>query len=140
MTVEKGLAQDSPSSSAKQSSQGRRAATIAVALPIVLLFVWLGGWFLFALLTFVLCMMTMELRSLMIQASHRPVLWFSFALALFLLASAMFPQQRLMLLSDMDGPRTAALVPPVLHACTRATPTERLGADARPGTLSGMAT
>ncbi|GHO58728.1 hypothetical protein [Ktedonobacter robiniae] len=103
MTGEKDLAPEMPSSSAKQSSQGRRAATIAVALPIVLLFVWLGGWFLFALLTFVLCMMTMELRSLMLQASHRPVLWFSFALALFLLASAMFPQQRLMLLSIGAG-------------------------------------
>jgi phosphatidate cytidylyltransferase len=82
----------------RRSSLGLRTLTVCIGLPIVLAFVWLGGWAMFALLGLVLVLMTLELRSLMRRTSYQPSLWFSLLVAFFLLVLAMFPQQRPFLL------------------------------------------
>ncbi len=83
----------------QKQSVAQRWLTALVAIPIVLLFVWFGGWAAFAatLLALVLC--TVELHNMLSHAGYRPLTWVSFALSTLFLLAAMLPSPiRLLLL------------------------------------------
>lgn len=80
------------------SSVGLRWLTAAIAMPIVLLFVWLGGWAAFAATLLVVVLGTLELHAMLLHAGYRPIIWVSFGLCVLFLISAMFPAQRLSIL------------------------------------------
>ena len=80
-----------------------RVLTAVVAIPIVLLVVWLGGWVAFAAALFVLAWGSYELHQMMAHSGSRPLLWVSFGLGTLLLISAMLPQWRLLLLEISLG-------------------------------------
>ncbi len=80
------------------SSVGLRWLTAAIAMPIVLLFVWFGGWAAFAATLLVVVLGTLELRNMLLHAGYRPLTWISFGLCVLFLLSAMFPLQRLLIL------------------------------------------
>jgi phosphatidate cytidylyltransferase len=92
--------QQTPSGNTSKSSQsvGLRWLTAAVAIPIVLLFVWFGGWIAFAGATLVVVICMLELQHMLINAGYHPSIWLSFALSMLFLVAAMFPTQRLLLL------------------------------------------
>jgi len=86
------------------SALGQRWLTAAIAMPIVLAFTLLGGWFAFVGATTVVALGTYELYNLLRQAGHRPLIIVSMALNLIFLVSVMFPQHRLLLLeSGLSG-------------------------------------
>jgi phosphatidate cytidylyltransferase len=76
----------------------QRWLTALVAIPIVLLFVWFGGWlaFLATLLVLVLC--SIEVHAMLLHAGYRSMFWFGLSLSTLFLVSAMFPVYRLALL------------------------------------------
>ena len=82
----------------KKSSVGQRLLTAIVAIPIVLLFGWFGGWFAFAATLLVVVLGTLELHNMLLHAGYHPLIVISFALSILFLIAAMFPQQRLFLL------------------------------------------
>ena len=83
---------------------GQRWLTAAIAIPIVLAFTLLGGWFAFVGATAVVALGTYELYNMVHQAGHRPLIIISIALNLLFLVAAMFPQQRLLFLeSGLSG-------------------------------------
>ncbi|HCI81195.1 MAG TPA: hypothetical protein DHW02_16070 [Ktedonobacter sp.] len=82
----------------KKSSVGQRLLTAIVAMPIVLLFGWFGGWFAFAATLIVVVLGTIELHNMLLHAGYHPLIVISFALSILFLIAAMFPQQRLFLL------------------------------------------
>lgn len=82
----------------KKSSVGQRWLTAVVAIPIVLLFGWFGGWFAFAATLLVVVLGTLELHNMLLHAGYHPLIGISFALSILFLIAAMFPQQRLFLL------------------------------------------
>ena len=79
-------------------SVGQRVITAAIAIPVVLAFVWLSGWWGFAVATFVVILSVYELHNMMVHEGYHPLIWVSFALSILFLLAAMFPQQRLILL------------------------------------------
>jgi phosphatidate cytidylyltransferase len=98
---EEGPQQDPPGNTSKASqSVGLRWLTAAIAIPIVLLFVWFGGWVAFAgtVLVVVICML--ELQHMLVNAGYHPSTWISSALSILFLVAAMFPAQRLLLLES----------------------------------------
>jgi phosphatidate cytidylyltransferase len=80
------------------SSVGLRWLTAAIAMPIVLLFVWFGGWAAFVAILLVIVLGTFELHTMLLHSGYHPLLWISFGLCVLFLLSAMFPLQRLLLL------------------------------------------
>ncbi len=80
------------------SSLGQRLLTALVAIPLVLLFAWFGGWAAFAATLVVVILGTLELHNMVMHAGHRPLIGISFALCVLFLLSAMFPLQRLLIL------------------------------------------
>jgi phosphatidate cytidylyltransferase len=83
---------------------GQRWLTAAIAMPIVLAFALLGGWFAFVGVTAVVALGTYELYNMTHHAGYRPLIVISMALNLLFLVSAMFPQHRLLLLeSGLSG-------------------------------------
>src|SRR5712692_10510453 len=83
---------------------GQRWLTAIIAMPIVLAFALLGGWFAFVGATVVVTVGTYELYNMMHHAGYRPLIVISMGLNLLFLAAAMFPQQRLLLLeSGLSG-------------------------------------
>ncbi len=80
------------------SSVGLRVVTAIVAIPIVLILIWLGGWAAFVALLFVVAWSTYELHTMLLHSGNRPLLWMSLALSVLFLFSAMVPQWRLLLL------------------------------------------
>ncbi|MDQ2717645.1 MAG: phosphatidate cytidylyltransferase [Chloroflexota bacterium] len=72
--------------------------TALIAIPIVLLFTWFGGWWAFAVTLFVVALGTYELQNMTLHSEHRPLFWVSLGLSTLFLVSAMFPQQRLLLI------------------------------------------
>jgi phosphatidate cytidylyltransferase len=79
-------------------SVGQRVITAAIAIPVVLAFVWLSGWWGFAVATFAVILGVYELHNMMVHEGYHPLIWVSFALSILFLLAAMFPQQRLILL------------------------------------------
>lgn len=80
------------------SSVGQRLLTAGIAMPVVLLFVWFGGWAAFIACLLVAGLGTLELHTMLFKAGYRPLTWISFGLSLLFLLSAMFPAQRLTIL------------------------------------------
>jgi len=79
-------------------SVGHRVITAAIAIPIVLAFVWLSGWWGFVVATLAVILSVYELHNMMVHEGYHPLIWMSFALSILFLLAAMFPQQRLILL------------------------------------------
>ncbi|GCE25407.1 phosphatidate cytidylyltransferase [Dictyobacter alpinus] len=80
------------------ASVGQRWLTAGVAMPIVLLFVWFGGWWAFVACLLVTVLGTLELHTMLFKAGYRPLVWISYGLSLLFLGSAMFPAQRILIL------------------------------------------
>ena len=79
-------------------SVGQRVITAAIAIPVVLAFVWLSGWWGFAIALLVVILGVNELHNMMVHEGYHPLIWMSFALSILFLLAPMFPQQRLILL------------------------------------------
>jgi phosphatidate cytidylyltransferase len=91
--------QQAPGNTSKSSqSVGLRWLTAAIAIPIVLLFVWFGGWVAFAGAVLVVVICTHEMQHMLVNAGYHPSIWISFGLSFLFLVAAMFPVQRLLLL------------------------------------------
>jgi phosphatidate cytidylyltransferase len=88
------------SEKAKKAGQsvGLRWLTAAIAIPIVLLFAWFGGWIAFVGAAVVLIICLVEMYQMLIHAGYRPVLWLSIGLGFLFLIAAMLPAQRLLIL------------------------------------------
>jgi phosphatidate cytidylyltransferase len=74
-----------------RSSVGQRWLTASIAIPVVLLFGWFGGWaaFVAALLVVVLC--SFEMHSMLAHVGHRPLVGMSLGLGILFLVAAMLP-------------------------------------------------
>jgi phosphatidate cytidylyltransferase len=81
-----------------RSSVALRWITSFIAIPIVLFFVWFGGWWSFAALIIVLLLASYELHTMMLHIGHHPVTPISVALSIDFVVAAMFPAQRTLLL------------------------------------------
>jgi len=79
-------------------SVGLRSLTAAVAIPIVLAALWLGGWWAFAVAALATGLSIRELHVMMLHEGYRPVILVSYGLAALFLVAALLPQQRLPLL------------------------------------------
>src|SRR5947207_8463450 len=79
-------------------SVGQRVITAVIAIPVVLAFVWLSGWWGFAVAFLAVILSVYELHNMMVHEGYHPIIWMSFALSILFLLAAMFPQQRLILL------------------------------------------
>jgi phosphatidate cytidylyltransferase len=82
----------------KADSVGLRWLTALVLMPVVLLFVWFGGWAAFIASLLVVGLSVYEMDTMLRNVGYRPLTWLSFALCLLFLVAAMFPQHRLILL------------------------------------------
>jgi len=87
----------------KKSSVGQRWLTAGVAIPVVLTFVWFGGWVAFAAVLLVVILGTLELHNMLLNAGYHPLIWISFGLSVLFLIAAMFPQQRELILETSLG-------------------------------------
>lgn len=85
------------------SSVGLRWLTAAIAMPIVLLFVWFGGWAAFVAILLIIVLGTFELHAMLLHSGYHPLTWISLGLCVVFLLSAMFPSQRLLLLETGLG-------------------------------------
>jgi len=79
-------------------SVGQRVITAVIAIPVILAFVWLGGWWGFAAATLAVILSIYELHTMMLHEGYHPLIWVSFALSILFLVAAMLPQQRIILL------------------------------------------
>ena len=84
-------------------SVGQRWLTAAVAIPIVLVFAWFGGWLAFAALVLVVVLGTLELYNMLLHVGYHPLIWISFGLSLLFLLSAMFPLYQLAIIEISLG-------------------------------------
>ena len=86
----------------KTGTQGQSVAqrwlTAIVAIPVVLVFVWLGGWIAFAATALVVLLGTLELHTMLLHGGYRPLVWISLGLSMLFLIAAMLPQSRLLIL------------------------------------------
>lgn len=73
----------------------QRIITSVIAIPVVLVFVWFGGWWAFAAAALVVVLGINELHSMMIHEGYHPLIAVSLVLSLLFLVAAMFPQLRL---------------------------------------------
>jgi phosphatidate cytidylyltransferase len=80
------------------SSVGQRWLTAAIAMPIVLACVWVGGWVAFAVALLTVVLGTIELHNMLRHGGYHPLIWISLGLSVLFLVAAMLPQQRLLLL------------------------------------------
>ncbi|GAC1393253.1 MAG: phosphatidate cytidylyltransferase [Ktedonobacteraceae bacterium] len=87
----------------KKSSVGQRWLTASVAIPVVLTFVWFGGWIAFAFVLLIVILGTLELHNMLLNAGYHPLIWISFGLSVLFLIAAMFPQQRQLILETSLG-------------------------------------
>jgi len=83
---------------AQGQSVSQRWLTALVAIPVVLIFVWFGGWVAFAATVFVVILGTLELHTMLLHGGYRPLIWISFGLSILFLIAAMLPQWRLLIL------------------------------------------
>lgn len=82
----------------KPSPIGQRFLTALIGMPIVLAFVWFGGWWTFAAVAIVVVLVIYELHTMMLHSGYHPIIIVSFALSILFLVAAMLPQERLLLL------------------------------------------
>ena len=100
-STERNLPADAPEpekSNRQKGAVGQRIITSIVAIPIVLVFVWFGGWWAFAASAFVVVLGINELHSMMIHEGYHPLIVISLVLSMLFLLAPMFPQLRLTLL------------------------------------------
>jgi len=95
----------------KKSSVGQRWLTAGIAIPVVLTFVWFGGWIAFAAVLLVVILGTLELHNMLLNAGYHPLIWVSFGLSVLFLVAAMFPQQRQLILEISLGAGLLASFP-----------------------------
>lgn len=95
----------------KKSSVGQRWLTAGIAIPVVLTFVWFGGWIAFAAVLLVVILGTLELHNMLLNAGYHPLIWVSFGLSVLFLIAAMFPQQRQLILEVSLGAGLLASFP-----------------------------
>lgn len=84
-------------------SVGQRWLTAAIAMPVVLVFAWFGGWLAFVALGLVVLLGTVELHNMLLHVGYRPLVWISFALSILFLIAAMFPSYRLSIIEISLG-------------------------------------
>lgn len=84
-------------------SVGQRWMTAAIAMPVVLVFVWFGGWLAFVALALVVLLGTVELHNMLLHVGYRPLVWISFVLSILFLIAAMFPSYRLSIIEISLG-------------------------------------
>jgi phosphatidate cytidylyltransferase len=82
------------------SPVGLRLLTALIAIPIVLLFVWFGGWWAFAAIVIVVAIANYELYNMMRHSGYHPIIPVSLGLSILILIAAMFPSQQLVLLES----------------------------------------
>lgn len=93
-----------PEKANKQSqSVGQRWLTALIAMPIVLVFAWFGGWFAFTAILLIVILNTLEFRNMLLHAGYHPLIWVSFGLSVLLLISAMVAQYRLLIIEAGVG-------------------------------------
>ena len=80
------------------SSLGQRWLTALIAIPVVLVFVWFGGWWAFVGTAIVVVISCLEFYLMLLHIGQRPLIWMSLGLSILFLISAMLPQQRLLIL------------------------------------------
>jgi phosphatidate cytidylyltransferase len=100
-STERNLPADAPEpekSNRQKGAVGQRIITSIVAIPIVLVFVWFGGWWAFAASAFVVVLGINELHTMMIHEGYHPLIVISLVLSMLFLLAPMFPQLRLTLL------------------------------------------
>ncbi len=89
---------DTPKKAIGQSqSVGQRWLSSLIAIPIVLLFVWFGGWWAFTATALIAIIITYELHNMMLHSGYHPLSLMSLGLIILLLLAAMFPQQQLLI-------------------------------------------
>jgi phosphatidate cytidylyltransferase len=81
-------------------SVGLRTLTSIIAIPVVLAFVWFGGWWAFAASAIVVILGTYELHTMMLHEGYHPLIVVSLVLSLLFVVAAMIPQERLVLLES----------------------------------------
>ncbi|HLG75296.1 MAG TPA: CDP-archaeol synthase [Ktedonobacteraceae bacterium] len=74
-----------------------------VLIPLVLMFVWFGGWAAFAATLLVVVLSAIEVHRMLLNAGYHPLIWISFGLGGLFLLSVMWPGQRLFLLESGLG-------------------------------------
>ena len=90
---------EKPEKANRQStSVGQRWLTAFVVIPIVLVFVWFGGWWAFAGSALVVVLGTNELHLMMVHSGYHPLYLVSLGLGILILLTAMFPRQQSLLL------------------------------------------
>ena len=80
---------------------GLRWLTAAVAMPIVLAFTYLGGWWSFLGLAFVVFLSIYELYTMLFQVGYRPIMPVTVGLCLLFMIAAMLPLQQHLLLLEI---------------------------------------
>jgi phosphatidate cytidylyltransferase len=75
-----------------------RWITSFIAMPIVLVFVWFGGWWAFAAVLLVVLLGSYELHTMMLHVGRHPATPISLGLSIVFLVAAVFPSQRTLLL------------------------------------------
>jgi phosphatidate cytidylyltransferase len=78
-----------------------RWLTAVVAMPIVLVFTYLGGWWSFLGLAFVVFLSIYELYTMLLHAGYRPIMPITVGLCLLFLIAAMLPLQQQLLLLEI---------------------------------------
>ncbi len=81
-------------------SLGQRWLTAVIAIPIVLAWVWFGGWVAFAGALLIVLLCIYELHNMMLHAGYRPLIVVSLGLSVLFLVAAMLPQQQRLLLLE----------------------------------------
>ncbi len=101
----------------QSQSVAQRWLTALIAIPIVLIFAWLGGWFAFTAILLIVVLNTLEIRSMLLHAGYHPLIWVSFGLSVLLLISAMLASYRLLLIEVGVG--SALLISFLLILCRK---------------------
>lgn len=99
--TERNLAVNAPDpekSNRQKGAVGQRIITSIVAIPIVLVFVWFGGWWAFAASALLVVLGINELHTMMIHEGYHPMIVVTLVLSMLFLLAPMFPQLRLTLL------------------------------------------
>lgn len=90
--------QASGSSKKGRSSLVQRWLTSIVAIPIIVIFAWLGGWWTFAILLLITCLSLYEFHRMLLHVGYHPVMLVSLGLSVLFLLAALFPRWQLLLL------------------------------------------
>ncbi|HLH63057.1 MAG TPA: phosphatidate cytidylyltransferase [Ktedonobacteraceae bacterium] len=82
----------------QKGSVAQRVITSFIAIPIVLVFVWFGGWWAFAAAGLVVALGINELHTMMVHEGYHPLIVVSLVLSMLFMIAAMFPHLSLLFL------------------------------------------